>query len=140
MSAQIGPWQECDKMGIGALKLTGTARMFYNGCLQPNTEEVTWDSFKSALSQRFKDAHSNQFHFMQLQTARQRKKESPRVFVDRCKGLAQKVMRKVDDPVAQRIHRENANRMLLCSIVAGLGEIRKQVHCASPRNINRRCQ
>jgi len=73
---------------------------------------------------------------MQLQTARQRKNESPREFADRCKGLAQKVMRKVDDPVAQRIHRENADRMLLSSFVAGLGgEIGKQVRYASPRDI-----
>ena len=109
--------------------------MFYNGCPELHAEGVTWDSFKNALSQRFKDTHSDQFHFMQLQTARQRKNESPREFADRCKGLAQKVMRKVDDPAAQRIHRENADRMLLSSFVAGLGgEIGKQVRYASPRD------
>jgi|TergutMp193P3_1026864.scaffolds.fasta_scaffold09625_8 hypothetical protein len=36
---------------------------------------------------------------MQLQTARQRKGESPREFADRCRSLANKVMSKVDDPV-----------------------------------------
>ena len=44
-------------------------------------------------------------------------------------GLSQKVMCKVDDPVAQRIHRENAERMFLAIFVAGLkGVPDKQVH------------
>ena len=29
-SAEIGRWQQSDKIRIGALKLTGAARMFYN--------------------------------------------------------------------------------------------------------------
>ena len=73
MSAEIGRWQQSDKITIGALKLTSAARIFYNGCPELHTEDVTWDSFTNALSQRFKDTHSDQFHFMQLQTARQRK-------------------------------------------------------------------
>jgi tRNA A37 N6-isopentenylltransferase MiaA len=45
-------------------------------------------------------------------------------------------MCKVDDPVPQRIHRENADRMLLASFVAGLtGVPGKQVRYANPRNI-----
>ena len=45
-------------------------------------------------------------------------------------------MRKVDDPVAQRIHRENAERMLIASFVAGLiGVAGKQVRYANPRNL-----
>jgi hypothetical protein len=40
---------------------------------------------------------------MQLQTARQMKNESPSEFADRCKELAQKVMCKVNDPVAESI-------------------------------------
>jgi hypothetical protein len=45
-------------------------------------------------------------------------------------------MCKVDEPAAQRIHRENADRMLLSSFVAGLrGEPGKQVRYANPQNI-----
>jgi hypothetical protein len=45
-------------------------------------------------------------------------------------------MCKVDDPVAQRIHRKNAYRMVLASFVAGLtGVPGKQVRYANPRNI-----
>ena len=40
------------------------------------------------------------------------------------------------DPVAQRIHRENVERILLASFVAGLtGAPGKQVMYASPRDI-----
>ena len=42
----------------------------------------------------------------------------------------------IDDPAAQRIHRENAERMLLASFVAGLaGAPGKQVRYAGPRDI-----
>jgi len=140
-SALIGRWEQSDMIRIAVLKLTGAAKLFYNGCPELHAEDVTWSSFKSALTQRFRDTHSDQFHFMQLQTARQKKNESVREFADRCKGLAQKVMCKVDDPAAQRIHRENADRMLLASFVGGLWGIPgKQTRYASPRLLNMRCR
>ena len=37
-----------------------------------------------------------------------------------CQGLAQKIIYKVDDPVAQRVHNENAERMLLGTFITGL--------------------
>ena len=88
------------------------------------------------FNQWFKNVHSDQYHFMKLQTAREGKNESPQEFADRCRGLSQKVMCKVDDPVAQRIHGENAERMLLASFVAGFtGVGGKQVRYANPRNL-----
>ena len=44
-------------------------------------------------------------------------------------------MCKVDDPEAQRSHRENAEHMLLVSFVAGLRDVGKQVRYAKPRNL-----
>ena len=80
--------------------------------------------------------HSEQFHFMQLQTARQRKCESPREFPDRCRALANKDMCKVGDPAVQRIHRENADRMMLASFVSGLsGVVGTEVRYQAPRDI-----
>ena len=56
--------------------------------------------------------------------------------MDRCRALSQKIMCKTSDPVAQRIHRENAERILLASFVAVLmGNPGKQVRYASPRDI-----
>ena len=73
---------------------------------------------------------------MKLQTARQGKNESPQEFADRCRVLAQKITCKVDDPRAQQVHRENAERMLLASFVAGLtGVPGRQVRYTNPQTI-----
>jgi len=98
-------------MQIAALKLTDSARTFYNTCLELHAEDATWDNFKKAFRERFRDVHTDQYH-LRLQTARQAKHEGPQEFADRCRALAQKIMCKDSDPVAQRIHRENAGRML----------------------------
>ena len=44
---------------------------------------------------------------------RQKKNKSPQDFADTCRELAQIITRKVDDPGAQRVLCENAERMLL---------------------------
>jgi len=76
-----------------------------------------------------------------LQTARQKKKERPQGFADRCRELAQKITRKVDEPLAQRVHCENADRMLLASIVSGLnGVVGKHTRYASPRSMHQALQ
>jgi hypothetical protein len=86
--------------------------------------------------ERFKDVRTDQYHFMRLQTARQAKHEGPQEFADRCRALARKVMCKESDTVAQRIHRENSERMLLASFVAGLsGEVGRQVKFQNPQDL-----
>ena len=80
--------------------------------------------------------HTDQYHFMKLQTARQAKNEGPQEFADRCRALAQKVMCKDSDPVAQGIHRKNAERMLLASFVAGLsGVAGRQLRYQNPQTL-----
>ena len=95
---------------------------------------MTWGSFKSAFTQRFRDTHSDQFYFLQLQTARQKKKRVSGNSQTDVKDSRKKVMCKVDDPLAQRIHRENADRMLMASFVGGLAGIPgKQTRYGRPR-------
>jgi hypothetical protein len=61
---------------------------------------------------------------------------TPQEFADRCKGLAQKVMVKTDDPLAQRVHHENAERMLLASFISGLTwSPGRQVRYANPQTL-----
>ena len=135
-AAQIGKWEEPDQVRIAVLKLTDAARLVYNGCPELHEKDVTWQMFKSVFSQRFKDTHTDQYHFMQLQTARQKKNESPKQFADRCRALSQKIMCKTNDPVVQRIHPDNAQQMFLASFVAALmGTPGKQVRYASTRDI-----
>ena len=116
----IGRWDEADCLQVAILWLADPAKTFYNTCLELHAEGTTWQMFKNVFKERFKDSHTNQYHFMKLQMAKKLKGESPQTFADRCHMLAQKVMGRDGDPVAQRIHQENAEHMCLASFVAGL--------------------
>jgi hypothetical protein len=136
-SARIGRWEEKNQLEIAVLKLTDSAKLFHHGYPEIHAEDVTWDKFKKAFRQRFRDLHNDQFHYMKLQTARQAKTEDPQQSADRCRALAQKIVCKVDDPVSQRIHHENAERMLLAAFVNGLsGTPGRQVPYANPQTVD----
>ena len=109
---------------------------FYKGCPELHADGLTWQQVKTALRNRYKDVQTDQYHYTKLQTARQAKKEDPHAFADRCRELAQKIVCKVDDPVAQRTHNENAERMLLASFVSGLvGSPGLQCRYANPQGM-----
>jgi len=135
-SAKIGHWAEADCLQVAVLKLAESARTFYFSCPELHGETVTWQSFNAIFRDRFKDVRTDQFHYMQLQIARQRRNEGPQEFADRCRALAQKIVCKVDDPQVQRIHQENAERMLLAAFVSGLiGTPGKQCRFSNPQNM-----
>jgi hypothetical protein len=52
-AAPIGHWQDSDKREIAALKLPGSAKMFYQGCTELHREDATWKEFKSAFRRRY---------------------------------------------------------------------------------------
>ena len=103
-AAQIARWDGTDCLRIATLRFTDPARAFYMSRNELQAEDATWEGFQSAFRNRFKDAHTDHYHFLKLQTAKQGKTEGPEEFADRCKNLAQ-VMLKVNNPVAQRIHK-----------------------------------
>jgi len=123
-------------MNIAVLRLADPAKAFYNACTELHTEDASCQYFKGAFRERFRDVHSDQYHYMKLKTARQGRKEGPIEFADRCKELAQRVISKVNDPIAQQIHRENVDRMCLASFVGGLaGVVCPEVRYAHPKNL-----
>jgi len=133
VSARIGRWEPKDTVEIAALKLEGSARVFYQGCTELHTRDASWNTFKEVFRKQYKDVHTDQYHYARLQMARKGKNESPQEFADRCRALAQRIKCQSDDPVAQGVHRENAERMLLASYVTGLiGVPGRQVRYASP--------
>jgi hypothetical protein len=135
-SARIGRWEAKDTLEIAALKLEGSARTFYQGCADLHTRDASWDTFKEAFRRRYRDVHTDHYHYARLQMARQGRNESPQEFADRCRALAQKITCQSDDPVVQGVHRENAERMLLASYISGLEGIPgKQCRYASPNSI-----
>ena len=131
----LGMWQDKDCMNKAVLRLADPAKSFYNSCTELHTENASWQDFKGAFRERFRDVHSDQYHYMKLQTARQGRNEGPMEFADRCKELAQRVMSRVNEPIAQQINRENADRMCLASFVGGLaGVVGREVRYAHPKN------
>jgi hypothetical protein len=69
---ELDRWTSSDCVRVSILKLTGPTRSFYNTRSELHTIDATWNKFKRAFRQRFRDARTNQFHFLRLQTARQR--------------------------------------------------------------------
>jgi len=71
-TARVGNWSQGDLIRIAAMKLTDVARVFYNVNLELH-KDVTWTAFRNAFYKRFRNVRTDQFHFTQLQTAKQRK-------------------------------------------------------------------
>ena len=134
-TGKIGNWTQEDMVRIATLKLTDVARSFYNGTIELHDQRITWAAYKTAFHNRFREVRKDQFHFSQLQMARQ-KDESPQEFADRCRSLAQKTVPQVDDPALQKLHYEHAERMLLASFTSGLtGTSGRQVRFSLPKNM-----
>jgi hypothetical protein len=72
-TARVGNWTLDDLIRIAAMRLTDVARIFYNGALELHGNYVTWTPNKNTFYQRFRDVRTDQFHFTQLQSAKQRK-------------------------------------------------------------------
>jgi hypothetical protein len=66
-AARIGSWEAKDQFEIAILKLADSSKIFYQGCTELHAKDVTWDKFKTVFRQRFRDVHTDQYHYMRLQ-------------------------------------------------------------------------
>jgi len=73
-SGRLGRWTENDQREVAVLKLTGSAKLFHQWCDELHEQGATWQLFKKAFTQRYRDVHTDKYHFTKLQTARQGKK------------------------------------------------------------------
>jgi hypothetical protein len=89
-SARVGNCSDVDKIQVAVLKLTDAARAFYNASSELQAPDIRWASFKKTFQSRFRDVRTDQYHFNQLQIARQKKGLTPQEFADRCRNLAQR--------------------------------------------------
>lgn len=90
LSARVGSWNDVDKIQVTILKLTEAAKAFYSSNLELHATGVSWENFKNKFLYRFRDVISDQYHFMQLPTSRQRKEETSQEFLDHYHSLAMK--------------------------------------------------
>jgi hypothetical protein len=58
---------------IAALKLDGSARIFCQGCTELHTQDALWNTFKLVFRKRYKDVHTDQYHYVRLEMDRQEK-------------------------------------------------------------------
>jgi len=93
-SAKIGNWKQTGQLQIAILKLSGGAKTFYQGCAELHNKETNWQTFNEAFRSRYKDVHTDQYHFTRLQTVCKKKNECLEEFADRCLELAQKITQK----------------------------------------------
>jgi hypothetical protein len=78
---------------------------------------------------------------MELQTARQKKDETPQEFLDQCHSLAMKTVPKVEDPLLQKVHYDRAQRMLLSTFIPRLsGKPGQQVRFQMPATVDQALQ
>jgi len=87
---------------------------------------------------RFKDKHTDHYHYARVQNASQEKNESPEVFLDRLRKLCQRTIRSSNNPVEQAVINQKAERWLLASFINGLiGATGRHFRSQIPDNIDK---
>jgi len=126
---RTGRWNDMGCLLVEILRLLNLVKAFYNSSLELHAEYVTWERFRTAFRERFKDAHTYQYNFIKLQTSRDEKMKN-----HRNSQTTVGVMFNVNDPVAQWIHRGKVKRTCMASLLAGLtGNPGRQVRFANPK-------
>jgi len=109
-----------DKDHLAKLKLRGIAKAFYSAQSELRADDITYAAFKTAFISRFKDKHTDQYHYSRVQNATQEKGESPEMFLDRLRKLCQWTIRISDNAVEQAVINQEADRRLLAAFINGL--------------------
>jgi hypothetical protein len=140
-SARIGCWRDSDKIQITILKITEVAKAFYSSNPELHNTGISWENFKANFLHRFRDVRNDHYHFMQLQTAKQKKEGKPQEYLDRCRSLAMKTVPKVNEPLLQKVHYNQAQRMLLSTFIARVyGNPGQQIRFQMPATVDQALQ
>jgi len=136
-SATTENWSQFDKIQITVLKLTEVTKAFHSSNPELHSTSISWENLKAKFLHRFRDVRSDQYHFIQLQTAKQQKDETSREYLDRCRSIAMKTVPKVEDLLLQKFHYDQAQRVLLSTFIAGLsGNPGRQVRFQKPATVD----
>ena len=135
--ARVSNWSEEDVVNIIKAKLTGEARQFVSARDQLTNVNVRYEVLKTALVDRFTEKLPVRYHYNLLHEASQGKEESPIQFLDRCRALSTKTVRKSEDPTVQRILKEEAEFRLLTSFIYGMrGEAGRELRIRNPETLD----
>jgi hypothetical protein len=67
----MGRLSSKDKFWLARLKLRGAARVFYSVEQRLRADDVTYEEFRATIVNRFKDKHTDQYHYGRVQNASQ---------------------------------------------------------------------
>jgi len=95
----MGRLKAKDKLKLARLKLRGAARTFYSTQIQLKADDMTYEVFKMAFINRFKERHIDQYNYARLQNTGQEKNESTEVFLDRLRKLCQRTIQPSNNAV-----------------------------------------
>jgi hypothetical protein len=132
-AAEMGWLTSKDKVRLARLKLRGAPRAFYSAQRQLKADYVTYEDFRNAFVNRFKDRHTDQYNYARLQNAVQDKNESPEAFLDRLRKWCQRTIQSSNNPAEQAVINRDADRRLLAAFINGLtGTPGRQVKLQMP--------
>jgi hypothetical protein len=135
--AHVSGWSQNDLVNILKSKLTGDALLFVNGRDQLSDGNVTYEILKAALVDRFSEKLPARYYYNLLHEATQNKDETPSQFLDRLRLLSAKTIRKGNNPVEQRILKEEAEFRLLTSFIYGMkGEAGRELRYRNPETLD----
>jgi hypothetical protein len=134
----MGRLSSKDKVRLARLKIKGAARVFYSAQPQLQADDATYEEFRTAFVKRFKDKHTDHYHYARVQNASQEKNESPETFLDRLRKLCQRTIRNSDNPVEQAVINQEGDKRLLAAFINGLiGAPGKQDRLHMPETIDK---
>jgi hypothetical protein len=107
-------------MDIIRSKLQGESAHFVRGIDELTRDDVTCDKLTKTLTDRFTEQRPAQFYFNQPYEARQERDETPSHFLDRCRILTGKTIRRAQNPVGQKVLSKEANFQLLTAFINGM--------------------
>jgi hypothetical protein len=137
-AAKIGNLSYKDKVRLARLKLKGVAKSFYATQAQLQTDEISYEEFRAAFINRFKDKQTDQYKYTRLQNASQEKNESPEMFLDRLRKLCQRTVQCSNEPIEQAVINREAERRLLAAFINGLtGLPGRQVRLQMPDTVDK---
>jgi len=112
--------------------------MFHSAQPQLRADDISYEDFRIAFMNRFKDKHTDHYHYARVQNASQEKNESSEVFLDRLRKLCQRKIRISANPVEKAVINQEADRRLLAAFINGLiGTVGKQVRMQMPDNADK---
>ena len=112
--------------------------MFYSAQPQLRADDCTYEEFRTAYVNRFKDKHTDRYHYSGMLNASQEKNDSPDVFLDRLGKLYQRTIRSSGNLVEQAVINQEAERRLLAAFINGLiGAPGKQVRLQMAETIEK---